>query len=223
MGEGGALVTNNPGLAAIARRLRNWGRDCHCEFDEPSPNGACGHRFDYKVSRCAERYDHRYLFTEIGFNLKPTDVQAALGLVQLGKLPQFAKARVQNFEHLAKRLEPLQDVFILPRATTHSEPDWFAFPLTIRPEAGFGRRELTTFLESRGIETRVLFSGNITRQPAYKHIACRIIGDLRHADLVLERAFFVGVYPGLGAEQLDYVADQIVAFLASRQAAVSPP
>jgi len=220
LGEGGAVVSRLPELARIARCIRNWGRDCHCEYDETDPNGACGHRFNYKIPGSAERHDHRYLFTEVGFNLKPTDVQAALGVVQLRKLPQFAEARVRNFAHLTARLEPYQDVFILPRATVGSQPDWFAFPLTIRPDAGFGRRELTTFLESRGIETRVLFSGNITRQPAYKHISCRIIGDLRHADAVLERAFFVGVYPGLGTEQLDYMADQIAAFLAVRQTSV---
>lgn len=220
MGEGGAVATNRPEMAKISRCIRNWGRGCYCEFDEKNPNGACGKRFDYRMSGSNERHDHRYLFTEVGFNLKPTDIQAALGLVQLGKLPQFAAARIKNFRYLLQRLEPLQDAFILPEATASAEPDWFAFPITIRPEAGFSRRELTTFLESRGVETRVLFAGNILRQPAYADIACRVVGGLKNADLVLDRAFFVGVYPKLAEPQLDYIADQIQVFIAKQQVGV---
>ena len=216
LGEGGAVAAKTPQIARIARTIRNWGRDCYCDYDEKNPLGACGHRFDYRMKGSSQRHDHRYLFSEIGFNLKPTDIQAALGVVQLAKLPQFLKARKSNFQTLRSRLEPLQEHLLLPEATPGSDPDWFAFPMTVRPEAPFDRQKMTTYLESRGIETRVLFAGNILRQPGYADIACRVVGDLSRSDLVLDRSFFVGVYPGLGEEQMHFIADEIESFIAKQ-------
>jgi len=211
-GEGGALVTDDPRLARIAQSLRDWGRDCHCRHDSP-PEGACGRRFAWRIPGLDEPYDHRYLYTEIGYNLKMTDVQAAIGLAQLDKLSDFIAARKHNFERLYQGLKPYEEVLLLPTWSERADPSWFAFPITVRPDAPFTRRELVTFLEERNIETRLLFAGNVIRQPGYRHIEHRTAGDLPNSDLVMRSTFFVGVYPGLDDTRRAYVLETFADFL----------
>jgi CDP-6-deoxy-D-xylo-4-hexulose-3-dehydrase len=212
-GEGGAVVTNDPRLARIARSLRDWGRDCQCNHDSP-PEGVCGRRFEWQIPGLDEPYDHRYLYSEIGYNLKMTDVQAAIGLAQLDKLPDFIAARKRNFVRLYEGLEPYEEFLILPTWSARTDPSWFAFPITIRPDAPFIRRALVTFLEERNIETRLLFTGNIVRQPGYRHIKHRTVGDLPNSDLVLRASFFVGVYPGLDDVRIAYILEAFADFFA---------
>ena len=212
-GEGGAVLTDDPHLAHIAQSVRDWGRDCRCRHDSP-PTGACGRRFEWEIPGLKEPYDHRYLYTEIGYNLKMTDVQAAIGLSQLDKLSDFVAARQRNFARLYEGLKPYEELLILPAWSERADPSWFAFPITVRPGAPFTRRELIEWLEERSVETRLLFAGNITRQPGYRHIEHRTVGDLPHSDLVLRATFFVGVYPGLDDARLDYMLNAFVDFLA---------
>jgi CDP-6-deoxy-D-xylo-4-hexulose-3-dehydrase len=203
-GEGGAVLTDDPQLARIAQSIRDWGRDCWCRYDSP-PTGACGRRFDWEIPGLDEPYDHRYLFAEVGYNLKMTEVQAAIGLAQLGKLPDFVAARKRNFARLYEGLKSYEEFLILPTWSKRAEPSWFAFPITVRPGVPFSRRDLTTFLEKHNIETRVLFAGNILRQPGYRDIPHRIIGGLSNSDQVLRSTFFVGVYPGLDDARIAYM------------------
>jgi CDP-6-deoxy-D-xylo-4-hexulose-3-dehydrase len=210
-GEGGAVLVNKPGLARIARSLRDWGRDCRCAHDSP-PEGACGRRFEWQIPGIDEPYDHRYLYSEVGYNLKMTDIQAAIGLMQLEKLPGFVTARKHNFARIYAGLKPYEEFLILPAWSERSDPAWFAFPITVRPDAPFARRDLTDWLEERQIETRFLFAGNITRQPGYRHIEHRVVGDLPNSDLVMRSAFFVGVYPGLDDARLDYMLEAFTGF-----------
>ena len=212
-GEGGAVLTDEPQLARIAQSVRDWGRDCHCRHDSP-PEGACGRRFEWRIPGLDEPYDHRYLYTEIGYNLKMTDVQAAIGVAQLDKLPDFVAARKRNFACLYEGLEPYEEFLILPSWSERADPSWFAFPITVRPGAPFTRRDLVGFLEGRNIETRFLFAGNITRQPGYRHIGHRTVGDLPNSDLVLRATFFVGVYPGLDDARIDYMLNTFADFFA---------
>ncbi len=211
-GEGGAVMTDDARLARVARSLRDWGRDCWCQHDSPS-NGACGRRFEWQIPGLEEPYDHRYLFVEIGYNLKMTDIQAAIGLAQLEKLPAFVAARRRNFAALYEGLEPYQDVLMLPEWSDRADPSWFAFPITVRPQAPFSRRELTLFLEEHNIETRLLFAGNILRQPGYQEIPRRVVGSLENSDQVLRSTFFVGVYPGLDEARLSHMLDCFADFL----------
>ncbi len=214
MGEGGVIFTNSAKLAKIARSVRDWGRDCWCK-GEASPNGACGKRFQYKIKMGEEEidYDHRYVYSNIGYNLKPTDIQAAMGLAQLKKLDRFIERRRYNFSRLFEGLKRYEDTFILPSWDKKAEPSWFAFPLTIRPGSRFTRRELLVFLEEANIETRLLFAGNVLRQPAFKGINCRVVGNLANSDLVMTNTFFIGVYPGISDEVLDYVLQKFEEFL----------
>jgi CDP-6-deoxy-D-xylo-4-hexulose-3-dehydrase len=212
-GEGGAVVTDDPGLARIAQSVRDWGRDCRCRYDSP-PTGACGRRFEWEIPGLDEPYDHRYLYVEVGYNLKMTDVQAAIGLAQLRKLPGFIAARKRHFACIYAGLEPHEEFLILPVWSERADPAWFAFPITVRPGAPFTRRDLTTFLEERNIETRLLFAGNVARQPGYRHIEHRAVGDLPNSDLVLRSTFFVGVYPGLDDARIAYVLDAFADFFA---------
>ena len=209
-GEGGAVFTNSGRLARLARSVRDWGRDCFCGYENP-PDGRCGRRF--REVPGLGLYDHRYLFSEIGYNLKITDIQAALGVAQLEKLPDFIAARKRNFAHLYEGLARHEEHLMRPRWSPKADPSWFAFPLTVRPGAPFTREELTGFLESRRVETRVLFAGNILKQPGYRHIECRVVGDLPNTELVMRNTFFIGVYPGLDRVRLDYMLDQFDAFL----------
>jgi len=214
LGEGGAVVTNSGRLAKIARSIRDWGRACWCTAQDTGPNGACGHRFDYKVPGVPGTYDHKYLYSNIGYNLKPTDIQAALGVAQLEKLPDFIAARKRNFQRLYDGLKPYEEHLILPTWDPRADVSWFAFPMTVRDEAPFRRRELLQWLEAARIETRLLFAGNITRQPAYRDITYRTVGELTNADLVMRGALFVGVYPGLDEPRLDYMLQTFSAFFA---------
>jgi CDP-4-dehydro-6-deoxyglucose reductase, E1 len=219
LGEGGAVYTNSRRLAKIARTIRDWGRDCWCGYINP-PDGRCGKRFDWSIPGEEDVcYDHRYFFTEIGYNLKLTDSQAAVGVAQLDKLPEFVTTRKRNFQVLYEGLKPLEEFLILPTWSPKADPSWFAFPITVRPNAPFSRDQIQRFLESRRVETRLLFAGNILKQPGYRHINHRVIGDLPVANLVMENSFFVGVYPGLSHPQLSYVLEVFYDFMKSRDLA----
>ncbi len=213
MGEGGAVYTNRPGLAKIARAVRDWGRDCWCGYDSP-PNGKCGLRFDREVPGMPGYYDHRYFYTEIGYNLKLTDPQAAMGVAQLDKLPDFIAARKRNFAYLYAGLEPFTEHLLLPTWKPKADVSWFAFPILVRDEAPFRRDTLTRFLEAHQVETRPLFAGNILKQPAYREIEHRAVGELPVADQIMRGAFFVGVFPGMTTQRLDYMLDIFAKFFA---------
>jgi CDP-6-deoxy-D-xylo-4-hexulose-3-dehydrase len=210
-GEGGAVVTERPRLARIVRSLRDWGRDCQCVHDS-HPGGACGQRFEWQIPGLDVPYDHRYLYVEIGYNMKMTDVHAAIGLAQLKKLPRFIEDRKRNFNALYEGLRPYQHFLLLPTWSERADPAWFAFPLTVRADAPFSRRDLITFLEDRNIETRLLLAGNLVRQPGYRHIEHRTVGDLPNADRVLRSSFFVGVYPGLDKARTAYMLEAFADF-----------
>jgi len=211
MGEGGAVYTNRPKLAKIARAVRDWGRDCWCGYDNPV-NGKCGIRFEREVPGIPGFYDHRYYYSEIGYNLKLTDPQAAMGLAQLMKLPEFIRRRKANFAYLYEGLKPYQEYLMLPTWHPKADPSWFALPLMVRPEAPFLRHELTRFLEINRVQTRLIFAGNILRQPAYADIEHRAAGDLAVSDQIMAGGFFVGVYPGLDQPRLDYMLEIFARF-----------
>ncbi|MFD8483950.1 lipopolysaccharide biosynthesis protein RfbH [Kitasatospora sp. NPDC059673] len=210
MGEGGCVLTSNLALARIVESLRDWGRDCWCE---PGENNKCLKRFDYQMGTLPAGYDHKYIFSHVGYNLKATDIQAALGLTQLAKLDSFVEARKVNWQRLR---DGLADVpwLLLPHATPNSDPSWFGFVLTVDPEAPFTRAALVDFLEARKIGTRRLFAGNLTRHPAYIGKPHRVVGDLTNSDIVTEHTFWVGVYPGLSEAQLDYIIESVREFVA---------
>ena len=212
MGEGGALATNNPRIDRAVRSIRDWGRDCYCDTGEKNPNGACNNRFGHKFKNLPQGYDHKYVYTNIGYNLKPLDIQCAIGLIQLDKLSEFTNKRRHNFQILYDTFKKYQDRIILPAWSLKSEPSWFAFPITVRPDAGFGRRDIVRYLEDKNIETRMLFGGNILRQPAFENIEKRVVGDLKNTDIILNDTFFMGVYPGLTEEKMNYVVDSIEGF-----------
>ena len=212
-GEGGAVFTNNAFLRRLAESFRDWGRDCFCA---PGMDNTCGKRFGWKMGDLPEGYDHKYTYGHLGYNLKMTDMQAAVGLAQMDHLDGFIQVRKDNFARLKAGLSDLQSFLLLPEATPNSDPAWFGFPITVKPEAPFTRNELTRWLEDARIGTRLLFGGNLIRQPYMAGRAFRTIGDLAQADLIMERTFWVGVYPGLGGEQIDYVIERIQAFCASR-------
>jgi CDP-6-deoxy-D-xylo-4-hexulose-3-dehydrase len=211
LGEGGAVYTDRPRLAKIARAVRDWGRDCWCGYDNPV-NGKCGIRFERVVPGIEGFYDHRYYYSEIGYNLKLTDPQAAMGLEQLQKLPDFIARRKENFAYLYDGLQQYDEFLMMPSWHQKADPSWFAFPLYVRPEAPFLRHELTRFLEMHKVQTRLIFAGNILRQPAYQDIEHRAIGRLQVSDQIMEGGFFVGVYPGLDRARLDYMIDQFGSF-----------
>jgi CDP-6-deoxy-D-xylo-4-hexulose-3-dehydrase len=210
-GEGGAVATNRSRLARIVCSLRDWGRDCQCTHDSP-PEGACGQRFDWQIPGLEEPYDHRYLYVEVGYNMKMTDVQAAIGLAQLEKLPGFVEARKQNFRKLYKGLRSYEEFLLLPIWRERADPAWFAFPLTVRPSAPFSRRDLIAFLEERNIETRLLLAGNLVRQPGFRQIEHRTVGKLPNADRILRSSFFIGVYPGMDDARAAYVLEAFADF-----------
>jgi CDP-6-deoxy-D-xylo-4-hexulose-3-dehydrase len=203
MGEGGAVLTDNPKLKKLVESFRDWGRDCWCE---PGMDNTCNKRFDWQLGDLPHGYDHKYTYSHLGYNLKLTDMQAAVGLSQLRKLDGFIATRRRNFEHLHHRLKPLESILILPEATPHTSPSWFGFPITLREDAPVTRNALVRQLESRKIGTRLLFGGNLLRQPAFKDTPRRIIGDLATSDAIMNRTFWVGVYPGLTEPMLDYIA-----------------
>ncbi len=211
-GEGGAVVTDDAALAKVAVSIRDWGRDCWCDYRTKNPNGACGRRFSYQIPGMSGVYDHKYLYSNIGYNLRPTDLQAALGLAQLEKFPEFARARKSNFQVLYDGLKQFDEFFVLPTWDDRADVCWFALPLTVRDEAPFTRHDLVNWLENRRIETRFLFAGNILRQPGFVHIPHRTVGALPNTDLVMRGTFFIGVYPGLDEARLDYMLEQFAAF-----------
>ena len=202
MGEGGCVLTGDELLGRIARSLRDWGRDCYCAGGE---NNTCGKRFSQQFGQLPAGYDHKYVYSEIGYNLKVTDMQAAVGVAQLGKLEGFIARRKDNFRKIYALLEPYQERLLLPQATPNSDPAWFGFALTVKETAGFTRNDLTSFLETNRIETRNLFGGNLLRQPAFMNIEHRLVGNLANTDTILENTFFIGVYPGIDDRQLEYI------------------
>ncbi len=207
MGEGGCVYTNNPLLHKLILSYRDWGRDCVCPSGQ---DNFCGHRFDGQHGQLPAGYDHKYVYSHFGYNLKVTDMQAAIGCQQLKKLPRFIKRRRHNWNLLRKELEPLSDRLILPEAAENSEPSWFGFLITVRPESGLRRDEITRDLEARNIQTRLLCSGNLLRHPCFDGLrdtdACRVVGDLDSTDCVMRNSFWVGVYPGMTDEMIGYMA-----------------
>jgi len=210
MGEGGCVLTGDELLGRIARSMRDWGRDCYCAGGE---NNTCGKRFSQKFGDLPYAYDHKYVYSHIGYNLKVTDMQAAIGTAQLDKLEGFIARRKFNFQSLHTMLEPYQDRLLLPFATPNSDPSWFGFIITVQEDAGFSRNELTRFLEANHIETRNLFSGNLLRQPAFMEIEKRLVGDLTNTDIIMQRTFFIGVYPGINDAHLDYIGSTFERFM----------
>ena len=204
MGEGGCVVTDSPQLKTLVESFRDWGRDCWCD---PGKDNTCGKRFDWQLGDLPYGYDHKYTYSHIGYNLKLSDMQAAVGLSQFQKLPQFVESRRRNFAVLYEGLRDLREFFILPEATAGSEPSWFGFPLAVREEAPFGRERVIRYLEEAHIKTRLLFGGNLIRQPAYHDIPYRKASDLRWSDFAMDRSFWIGVYPGLVTEAIAYVVD----------------
>lgn len=209
MGEGGAVFTNNDELKVIAESFRDWGRDCYCP---PGKDNTCNKRFCWKLGELPEGYDHKYTYSHAGYNLKITDMQAACALAQMDRLEGFIATRKANYEYLRSKLESLQDYFHLPVATPNSEPSWFGFPLVLKEESGVKRVDLLNYLDQAKIGTRLLFAGNLTRQPYMIGRNFRISGDLTNTDIVMNQTFWLGVYPGLSTEHLDYVVQKMEEF-----------
>ena len=210
MGEGGCVVTRSSRLRRAIESFRDWGRDCWCA---PGKDNTCKKRFDWQLGELPAHYDHKYIYSHIGYNLKLTDMQAAVGVSQLRKLPGFIEARKRNWKRLYAGLEPLREWLALPEPTIESDPSWFGFVLTIRPGAPFPRNEIIRFLEQRRIATRLVFAGNLLRQPAYAGIRHRVVGALPNTDLIMNNAFWVGVYPGLSDEMIDYMIETFTFFV----------
>ena len=206
MGEGGAVLTKSPKLKVLIESFRDWGRDCYCE---PGVDNTCGKRFEWQLGDLPCGYDHKYTYSHIGYNLKLSDMQAAVGVAQLDKLDGFIAARRANFRTLYDGLKDLEEYLILPEATPNSEPSWFGFPIAVRPDAPFTRDSMTRFLDSRKIGTRLLFGGNLLRQPAYKDIAYRRVENLENTDFVMNQVFWIGLYPGMSDAMLAYMMDCI--------------
>jgi CDP-6-deoxy-D-xylo-4-hexulose-3-dehydrase len=209
MGEGGCVLTQKPAIKRLVESFRDWGRDCWCETGK---DNTCGKRFEWQLGDLPCGYDHKYTYTHIGYNLKLTDMQAAVGVAQLERLPGFVETRRRNFATLRDGLRELEDVLVLPEPTPNSEPSWFGFPILVREDAPFTRDALTRFLESRKIATRLLFGGNLVRQPAYQGVNYRVVGDLANSDRVMHGAFWIGVHPGLTEEMLGYMIESVNAF-----------
>jgi CDP-4-dehydro-6-deoxyglucose reductase, E1 len=214
MGEGGAVLINNRRLSPIVLSFRDWGRDCFCDTGK---DNTCGKRFDWKKGDLPYGFDHKYIYSHVGFNLKVTDMQAAIGLGQLDSINSFVNKRIENHNYLSILFKDLEEYFILPKATQNSEPSWFGFLLTIRPNVNIKRHDLLRFLEDKKIGTRLLFAGNITKQPAYKGLEYKVIGDLKNTDLIMNNSFWLGVWPGLTKDNLRYMFDSVKEFLASNK------
>ncbi len=202
MGEGGAVLTDDPLLQRVIRSFRDWGRDCYCE---PGADNTCNRRFTRQYGTLPEGYDHKYVYSHIGYNLKVTDMQAAIGVAQLKKLPEFVNRRKENFKKLYEGLKGFAKYLILPYPTAKSEPSWFAFPITVKENEVFGKKEIVEYLEKHKILTRQLFAGNIICQPAYQGVEYRVVGDLKNTDEIMHNTFFIGVYPGIDDKKMNYV------------------
>lgn len=215
MGEGGAVLTDKPALQVLIDSFRDWGRDCWCE---PGVDNTCGKRFDWQLGTLPCGYDHKYTYSHVGYNLKATDMQAALGVRQMDKLEHFIARRKENFAYLREALKPLEDVLLLPEATPGSDPSWFGFPIGVRETAPFTRDQLTKALDAKKIGTRNIFAGNLVRQPAYEGLEYRVVGELKNTDFVMSNVFWVGTFPGLTTEMLDYIAATMTEFAANAKA-----
>jgi len=209
MGEGGAVFTNNSKLKRIAESFRDWGRDCYCP---PGCDNTCGTRFDRQLGDMPQGYDHKYIYSHIGYNLKITDMQAACGLAQLKKLPSFIDKRKQNFTYLKEKLAPLSHVLSVAQPTPGSDPSWFGLPITLKEDCGVERVDLLKHLDAKKIGSRLLFAGNLTRQPYFKDVEYRVVGDLTNTDITMNQTFWLGVQPALDEEHLNYVADVLKSF-----------
>ncbi len=210
MGEGGAVMTDSPKLKSIIESFRDWGRDCWCA---PGVDNTCGKRFDWQLGDLPHGYDHKYIYSHIGYNLKATDMQAAVGVAQLDRLPDFIAARRANFNLLKTKLKQFEEFLILPEPTVKSDPSWFGFPILIRESASFERKTLLQYLDKHRIGTRLLFGGNLTNQPAYRDIDFRIIGDLKKSNIIMNNSFWIGVFPGITGELIGYIEDIIKTFI----------
>jgi len=202
MGEGGCVLTNSPKLKKIIESFRDWGRDCWCA---PGDADTCGKRFNWKLGDLPKGYDHKYTYSHIGYNLKVTDMQAAIGCAQLDKLDDFIEIRKKNFHTLYKKLSDFKKYLILPEKNPNTEPSWFGFPIAVRPENGMDRDDLVRYLNSNKVDTRLLFAGNLLKQPAYKDINYRIEGNLENSDKVMKYIFWIGVYPGIDDKRIDFI------------------
>jgi CDP-4-dehydro-6-deoxyglucose reductase, E1 len=212
-GEGGCVITDQPRLKTLVESFRDWGRDCWCE---PGKDDTCGKRFEWQMGELPLGYDHKYIYSHIGYNLKVTDMQAAIGVTQLAKLDQFIQIRRRNWQILRDGLNSLGEFLSFMQPTPASEPSWFGFLITVQPSAPFSRNELVRYLEDRKIGTRLLFGGNLTRQPAYAQAEYRVVGDLANTDVIMKQAFWIGVYPGLTPAMLEYVVETIHDFIRQR-------
>lgn len=213
MGEGGAVLTSNGMLKKQIESFRDWGRDCWCA---PGKSNTCGKRFGWQLGQLPFGYDHKYTYSNIGYNLKVTDMQAAIGLAQINKLPFFIEKRIENFEYYYKALKDYEDYFILPKKHPKAHPSPFGFVLTVKEEAPFKKNDIIQYLESKGIATRMLFGGNLTRQPAYLDSKYRVVGDLKNSDYIMNNTFWIGVYPGITEQMREYVIEQFSAFIKSK-------
>jgi len=210
MGEGGAVLTDKPALQVLIDSFRDWGRDCWCE---PGVDNTCGKRFDWQLGTLPCGYDHKYTYSHVGYNLKATDMQAALGVSQIAKLPEFIERRKANFAYLKEAFRPLEQYLVLPEATPNSDPSWFGFPIGVKEDAPFKRDQLTKALEAQKIGTRLLFAGNLLRQPAYEGWEYRVVGEMTNTDYVMNNVFWIGVFPGLTKEMLDFIAKTAIEFV----------
>jgi CDP-6-deoxy-D-xylo-4-hexulose-3-dehydrase len=213
MGEGGCVMVKKASMKKIVESLRDWGRDCWCP---PGQDDTCGRRFDWQLGELPYGYDHKYVYSHIGYNLKMTDMQAAVGVAQLEKLDGFIAARNANWKRLYKGLKSVEEFLLLPEATKGSEPSWFGFPITVKESAPFTRFELVQHIESRRIGTRQLFGGNLLKQPAYVGLPIKVVGSLKNADIVTDSTFWIGVYPGLTNEIVDFMSGTICEFIEER-------
>ncbi|MDD5165798.1 MAG: lipopolysaccharide biosynthesis protein RfbH [Candidatus Omnitrophica bacterium] len=213
MGEGGALVTNNDKLKVIIQSFRDWGRACWCE---PGEDNCCGRRFEWKLGDLPYGYDHKYIYSHLGYNLKATDMQAAIGVEQLKKLGKFIRIRSRNFELLYAGLKKYEDYLILPKANPGALPSWFGFLISVKKGAGFSKNELVEYLEKNKIATRMLFAGNIIKQPVFKDIKYRVSGTLENTDFIMQSTFWIGVYPGINREMVNYILERFAHFFKNR-------
>ncbi len=215
MGEGGAVLTDKPALQVLIDSFRDWGRDCWCE---PGVDNTCGKRFDWQLGTLPCGYDHKYTYSHVGYNLKATDMQAALGVAQIAKLPEFIERRKANFAYLKNALQPMEEFLQLPVAGENADPSWFGFPVGVKEGAPFTRDQLTRALEAKKIGTRLVFAGNLTRQPAYEGWEYRVVGEMPNTDYVMNNVFWVGVFPGLTEPMLDFIVETVTEFVGQAKA-----